>query len=558
MPNEKKGRTKSKRSIKTWLILCFGLVIIFVIVAQSVFNLVFLEPLFIYRGRVYIEKSFYTVKESYDGGDDFSVLNELAIDLENKYGIKLTLMTEDGSLYSSEYTNFELEQKYGGLQRGRDENSDGETAGSAESQDAASKPQLPESENTENTPGENLPDESTPDEKAPDENESPKNTPGAFLDFNSSDFTEEPNIEITEQARDGRSIVLKGKFTSADKDVYVMMSISLESIAYTVTIFTQVSTAILAFALAIAVLISVFLSRWLARRVVEVESVAKKISELDFDCRADETVPSKELASLACSINSMSGSLRQAIEDLRVANEALKKDLDYQKRLEKMRSEFIANVSHEMKTPLGLLQIYSENLKNNVENIDKDYYCDIIIKETGNLNEMVMSMLDISSIENGLSKMNFEETDLSALCLETANKFAPMFESFALSQSIEGGVFVKADKKYIEQAMKNYISNALIHTPRGGKIELSLKKDGKNAVFTVKNEGKNISEEDITHIWGAFYKSDKARTRTPGNNVGLGLYIVKTVLEKHQGEYGVSNTENGVAFYFTLPLSNMD
>ncbi|MCD7722970.1 MAG: HAMP domain-containing histidine kinase [Clostridiales bacterium] len=535
MSKDIKVRKKSKKSIsiKTWLIICFAFVIVFIIVAQSVFNLLFLEPLFIYHGKLSIEKSFYTVKESYSDSGDFSELNDLAIILENKYGIKLTLMTEDGSIYSSEYTNFEFEQQFGGMQRGEDApEADSEPP---EADGEATDSQLLEKENAET-------------------GDSSLKSLGQFLGYNTDDFSQEPEIKISEQSRDGKSIVLTGKFTQDDKDVYVIMSISLESISSTVTVFSQMSAGILAFALIIAIIISVFISKWIARPVVDVEGVAEKIAQLDFDSRANETVPLKELGSLAVSVNSMSDSLKETIEDLRVANEALQKDLDYQKHIEKMRREFIANVSHEMKTPLGLLQIYSENLKNNVENIDKDRYCDVIIEETENLNEMVMSMLDISSIENGLSKMNFEIADLSELCNETAGKFTPMLEKFVVSSTIESEIYVTADKKYIEQAMKNYISNAINHTPNGGKIEISLKKDGGSAVFTVKNEGRNIADEDIANLWDAFYKSDKARTRTPGNNVGLGLYIVKTVIEKHSGEYGVRNIQGGVEFYFTLPV----
>jgi signal transduction histidine kinase len=220
-----------------------------------------------------------------------------------------------------------------------------------------------------------------------------------------------------------------------------------------------------------------------------------------------------------------------------------------------MRREFVANVSHEFKTPLCLLMLYSENLKNNVDSIDKDFYCDTIIEEVNKLDEMAKSLLNLSAIENGLSAMKLEALDLSTLCDCVASKASPLFKGISAAVTIQGGLEVKGDAVYLEQAVKNYMMNAVSHTAAGGKVDISLREDGGQAVFTVFNEGKPISEEDASQLWESFYKTDKARVREGESHVGLGLYIVKTIVNAHRGAYGLTNRENGVAFWFSVPIA---
>ncbi len=478
-----------KKSIRTRILACFAILMLLVIISQLVFNIFLAKPYFMHQKMNIIENSFYEVKDNYS--DDLTDVNSIAVDLQNTHSIQMTLKKGEEVLYTTEHEDFEKK--------------------------------------------------------------GPKNLHNNDFAPNDMEYTETPKTIILDEKDNDLSIIqLTGRFEYNGEDIDVTMSLQIASIDNSVSLFTQVSTMISLAVLLIGIVIAVLLSKSITAPITSVEKVAQNLSNLDFSEYADETVSSRELSNLAVSINTMSRKLKSSIEELQIANEALKKDIDYQKQIEQLRREFIANVSHEMKTPLGLLQLYSENLKNNVEDIDKDYYCDVIIEETNNLNEMVKSMLDISSIESGLSKMNFEPLDFSQLCSQTVSKFAPMLQDYDVHINIDNGININGDKKYLEQAIKNYISNAVNHTEYGRKIEISLINQENDILFTVKNQGKNIDSADIPHIWTAFYKSDKARTRTQ-NNVGLGLYIVKTVIEKHFGDYGVINTADGVEFYFTLP-----
>ncbi|MDO4364205.1 MAG: HAMP domain-containing sensor histidine kinase [Clostridia bacterium] len=494
---------KKKISIRNKTIIYFSLLIAIVIVFQLVFNLFLLKPFVSYTKTNVIEKSFYQLKENYNG--DIDDVSDMIDEIQNKHGIKVVLSDSNEIIYTSGFSSrqeFDVPKEQGPPPK---------------------------------TDGENKPE--------PKDNEN---------DINVSDFTDNPQVETLSRTDKDTELVLKGRFAYDGTTLYVVMSVPMESIDASVALYTKANSVVSLVVLLIGVVLAFAFSKSLTKPITSVEKVAQSLSELDFSILADENVSTAELASLAKSINKMSVKLKSSIDDLTVANEELKKDIDYKNKIEEMRRQFIANVSHEMKTPLGLLQIYCENLKNNIDGVDKEYYCDVIIEETQNLNDMVVSMLDISSIESGLSKMQFEPLDMSALTREVAAKFKNAYDEYNLSFDIEDGIEVLGDAKYLSQALGNYISNATTHTKDGGEIKVSLSAENGNAVIGVYNDGENIADDMLSDIWTPFFKSDKARTRT-NNNVGLGLYIVKTIVEKHKGTVGVQNIPTGVIFTFTVP-----
>ena len=348
------------------------------------------------------------------------------------------------------------------------------------------------------------------------------------------------------------NIVLTGKFEYEGAYRYVSIVTSVESIDTSVTVMTRVNIFIAAFILLIGVASSLVFARIFSNPVQKIQEVAKNVSLYNFNTRADENVSTVELRDLSGSINAMSDKLRTLISDLQASNERLRADVDYQKRLDKMRREFVANVSHELKNPLHLLLMYSESLKNNIDGIDKDYYCDTIIEEINRLNDMVKSLLDVSAIENGLAKMKTEKFCLSELTANMLSKMALLFKDLTTRVNIEKEIYVDGDSRYIEQALKNYILNAVSHTPAKGLISIELKLLENKVIFSVFNQGSFIEDEDISRIWESFYKTDKARTHTDEIHSGLGLYAVKTIIEAHNGGYGVRNAEDGVEFWFSL------
>ncbi|NLM12620.1 MAG: HAMP domain-containing protein [Epulopiscium sp.] len=369
-----------------------------------------------------------------------------------------------------------------------------------------------------------------------------------------SKMPELANLLKWAQSRLG-NIVLMGKFEYNGGWRYVRITSPIEAIDASVSAFTKVNAIIAVIILFIGVAGSLIFAKRFSAPIQRIEEVARNVALLNFDTQADENISISELDSLSKSINTMSNKLKSLISDLQISNAKLQEDVNAQKRLDKMRREFIANVSHELKSPLHLLMMYCGNLKHNIDNIDKDYYCDTIIEEVNRMNDMVKSLLDLSAIENGLSKIKSERLNFSRLVESVTSKMSVLFEGLSESVNIEKEIFIEGDSHYLEQAIKNYVTNAISHTPNGGRIEIRLKQQGDKAVFAVFNEGDSILPEDMMQIWESFYKTDKARVRMEENHSGLGLYIVKTIITAHSGEYGVRNTENGVEFWFSLPVS---
>ena len=279
------------------------------------------------------------------------------------------------------------------------------------------------------------------------------------------------------------------------------------------------------------------------------------MASLDFSARADEAVGVSELRDLAGSVNQMAGQLSGAIEELRRANSQLQEDVERQKRLEQMRREFVAAASHEMKTPLCLLQMYAENLKDNVSGIDKDYYCDTIIDEVERLSDLVGGMLELSAVENGLSAMEMAPLDLGALCGAVLDRMAPVLGRFRLVREIAPGCAVLGDAKALGMAAENFLSNAAAHTPEGGKIAVTVERMEDTVRLTVQNQGPNVPPDRLERLWESFYKADAARVRTESVHAGLGLSIVKNVVTRHGGTCRAENTAEGMAFSFTLPAA---
>lgn len=501
---------KKSKSIRTKIIIYFTVLMLAIFLGQIIFNMFLLKPCFTYSKKRVIENSFYQLKEDYTGS--VSDIDELAETLQNKHSIKIILFNDDEIIYTTGFSN---RQTFLPPQGGAPEqNDDFEPESRDDKFDSIREIQIPD---------------------------------GSLFESSPTVSTVSKNINAEQEVQ------LMGKFDCSGENIYVLMTLPMESIDTSVSLFSRVSAAISLTVLIAGIVIAVVFSKSITSPITSVEQVAQSLSSLDFSKYADEDVSTRELASLAKSINSMSVKLKSSIEELQIANDELKKDIDYKNKIEEMRRQFIANVSHEMKTPLGLLQLYCANLKNNVNGVDKEYYCDVIIEETEKLNSMVVSMLDISSIESGLSKMELAPMDLSAAARATAAKFITGYSDYGFSADIDDEICVEGDEAHLEQAMNNFIANAITHTENGEDIKIILKRENENAVFSVINKGKNIAEEDINNLWLAFYKSDKARTRT-ANNVGLGLYIVKTIIEKHKGAYGAENLDGAVRFYFTLPL----
>jgi two-component system, OmpR family, sensor histidine kinase VanS len=220
-----------------------------------------------------------------------------------------------------------------------------------------------------------------------------------------------------------------------------------------------------------------------------------------------------------------------------------------------MRKGFIANVSHELKTPISVIQGYAEGLKINVieDEENKNFYCDVIVNEAKKMNQLVKSLLNLSLIDSGSSELEISVFNISELIEELVNKFLPIFneKQVKLDLTKVRELMVSGDKLMIEQILVNYINNALNHINEKREIIIDTSKNESKARITMFNSGKQIPEEDIDKVWQSFYKVDKARTRAYGGT-GLGLSIVAGIQKLHGNSYGVKNVEGGVEFWFDI------
>ncbi len=479
-------------SIRTQVLGLCAALLLIVAAGQLLFGTFFARAYFLHQKKAEIEDFFWYIRDNYPG-DQPETLYELFREGEDIQNIRVAIYDSAGELI---YTSRPMWEGYG------------------------VQPVFPSL------------DESLPFSPAPEVHELPGRT------------WEDAQLGLT------------GEFTFQGETRYVLLWVMVASIESSIVAFNHVSAWIVGGVLLVGALASILFSRRIARPIRKIQQVSRQMAALDFSARADESSNVSELRDLAGSVNQMGGQLSGTIEKLRHANSLLQEDVERQKRLEQMRREFVAAASHEMKTPLCLLQMYAENLKNNVSGIDKDYYCDTIVDEVGRLSDLVGGMLELSAIENGLAAMDLTPLDLGALCGGILDRMAPVLHRFRLTRAIAPGCTVRGDAKFLGMAVENFLSNAAAHTPEGGKITVAVGAEGGWIRLSVSNQGPHIPPDLLERIWDSFYKVDEARVRTDGTHAGLGLAIVRNLVTRLGGSCRAENTAEGMTFAFFLPAAD--
>lgn len=301
------------------------------------------------------------------------------------------------------------------------------------------------------------------------------------------------------------------------------------------------------------------ISRRFTRPILKLNEIAQKMSELDFSEKY--VAPHQdELGKLGNSINSLSDQLDKSISELQAANRKLQEEIEYERRIDEMRKQFISNVSHELKTPIALIQGYAEGLKVNVieDEESKNFYCDVIVDEAVKMNKMVLELLDLSQIEAGYFQLEKEIFDLSPLVQQMVAKYEFIFKEgkIGLIGDKQEKYKVYADRSRIEQVLTNCLNNAINHVDDRQEIRVTLEKRGSKVRIAVFNTGLPIPEEARDKIFTSFYKVDKARTRAYGGT-GLGLSIVRAIMDLHKNNFGTENMPEGVEFWFELDKAEL-
>lgn len=307
-------------------------------------------------------------------------------------------------------------------------------------------------------------------------------------------------------------------------------------------------------ALLICLVCGYFISRQFTRPLIDMAGVADRMSELDFSTKC-QSGGSDEIGHLGQSLNRLSAYLEQTIGELKQSNDQLAQEIEKKERIDSMRREFIVNVSHELKTPIALIQGYAEGLTAGVADDpeDRKFYCDTIADEADRMNKLVMQLLSLSKLELGAEQTFYDDIDLHALCAEAVQKTSVLCESRDLTVQFDNTcVTVRTDDDLLEQVLMNYLSNAIRYTVDGGHIEISATHTDTGVRLTVFNQGEGLPEEELPKIWEKFYRTDRARTREAGGT-GIGLSLVRAIADTLHGFCGAENVPGGISFWFELP-----
>ena len=320
----------------------------------------------------------------------------------------------------------------------------------------------------------------------------------------------------------------------------------------------SISNRFLLYIGSVLIVVSILLIWYFSKRITdpirELARLSDRMADLDFDAKYTSG-GSNEIGELGENFNRMSEKLESTISELKKANNSLQKDIEQKDKLEKMRNEFLGNVSHELKTPIALIQGYAEGLKEGVNEDaqSREFYCDVIMDEASKMNLMVKNLLTLNQLEFGSDEVQFERFDIVRLVKGVIASCEILVQQAGAKISFisDESICVWADEFKTEQVVRNYLTNAIHHVGNEKRIEVRIENGDGKVRITVFNSGTPIPEEDIPKLWDKFYKVDKAHTREYGGN-GIGLSIVKAIMESFHQKYGVENFDNGVAFWFEL------
>ena len=381
--------------------------------------------------------------------------------------------------------------------------------------------------------------------------------------INSGQIIEEDekyNIKKMKDIKTGISYVLLS--SQLDNGYLLYIRIPLTSIEESVKISNNFLYLMAGFTILISAVIVSFVTRKFADPILELNSIAKKMANLDFSHKYRITDADDEINNLGKSINVMSDKLERTIKQLRRTNIELEKDIEEKSKIDEMRKSFISDVSHELKTPIALIQGYSEGLLENV-NTDEEsrkFYAEVILDETNKMDKLVKQLLELMTIEYGKREFNDNKFNVVELEQQIIIKSQVMLQEKEAKMELVSPeeINVIADDFYIEQVISNYVTNALKHVKEVNgenyiKIYNEVNVEKNKVRIKVFNTGDNIKEEDLSRIWNRFFKADESRNRDDGGT-GIGLSFVKAIMNNYKNEYGVVNKENGVEFYFDLDL----
>ncbi len=365
--------------------------------------------------------------------------------------------------------------------------------------------------------------------------------------------------EIKDETTNISYIIFVSKLDNGYK-IYIRLPMA--SIEESVKISNKFLYYIALFVIIFGGIVLSIVSRRFSEPIEELDDIAKKMANLDFSQKYNVSQANDEVDNLGRSINKLSDKLESTIKQLKSTNLELEKDVEEKSQIDEMRKSFISDVSHELKTPIALIQGYSEGL---IENVNSDeesrkFYAEVILDEATKMDKLVKQLLELMKLEYG--KKNFNNTNFNIIELEKEiiRKSEVMIqkENIKIEMPEDTAIEVYADEFYIDQVITNYITNAIKYCNEINnekKIKITNEIIDEKVRITVFNTSKGLSEEGLVHIWNRFYKIDESRNRDNGGT-GIGLSLVKAIMNNYGNEYGARNVKDGIEFYFDLDISS--
>lgn len=368
-----------------------------------------------------------------------------------------------------------------------------------------------------------------------------------------SEFSTTPAI-IERNSKQKEVTKMRVILTQEDIDYYIVIKDTVHGSART-KIIEKFLIVIFSVIFAIGSFATLLLSRHFTTPLLQLADTAEKIANCDFSEKAEESGPYAEINYLAKCLNRISEQLSQSMEQVEESRDWQLRQNVRQERMEKMRKDFIANASHELKTPLAVISSQTEMLAL-VDKDEQEYYLSSIQEEIEKISSLVSRLLDTTVLEHHMENMLQKTLNMKEVMEYIIMKYDGLAKkkNVHMESFLADDCMVHGDREYIEQAVNNYMMNAFEYTTLRGSIRTTLRRDGNNIRVGIYNTGKQIPADEIERIWTGFYSKSQKNSENL-SHAGLGLYIVQSVVTMHNGKYGVENLPEGVEFWFTIPAA---
>ena len=321
--------------------------------------------------------------------------------------------------------------------------------------------------------------------------------------------------------------------------VYIFLNSSIQPLDASIRLLKSQFLYISLIILSVSLIVGYFISRLISKPIVDISKQARKLADGNFNVKFSTDSKIDEIAKLASTL------------------ELAKNELS---KTDELRRDLLANVGHDLKTPLTMIKAYAEMIKDfeNMSVQKRNENLNIIIEETDRLNVLVSDILDLSKLQANTYELKIEEFDLDKLIRDVIKRYYILIDSegYEFVYENDKSIMVMGDKKRIEQVVYNLINNAINYTGDDKKVYIELVNDKRKVTVKIRDTGKGIKKEDIKYIWNKYYHNEKKHKRN-AYGTGLGLSIVKTILDSHNYKYGVDSKINkGTTFYFEINKTN--